>query len=253
MSLNPEHLSPSDSLLARRDARWRLSAFVLAIIAVAILRHPLTVAIALAFSLVLAWLGRVPGMWYRARIGVLLIAIIPFILITPFTVDRGERLWDWHGLSITDDGIVVALTLAAKTIALVTMALTLLATAPMHVTLAAAGRIGVPRVFVLITLLTYRYVFLFLDELNRLRVALRVRGFRNAMSVHAYRTVGQVSGTLLVRGSDRADHVAQAMRCRGFDGDFHTLTPFRTTRGDVLIFTLIVGVAGGLTVWDFLG
>src|SRR5262245_45197854 len=137
MSLNPEHLSPSDSLLARRDARWRLSAFVLAIIAVAILRHPLPVAIALAFSLILAWLGRVPGKWYRARIGVLLIAIAPFILITPFTVDRGERLWDWRGLSITDEGIVVGLTLAAKTIALVTLALTLLATAPLHVTLAA--------------------------------------------------------------------------------------------------------------------
>ena len=105
----------------------------------------------------------------------------------------------------------------------------------------------------LITLLTYRYVFLFLEELNRLRIALRVRGFRNAMSVHAYRTVGQVSGTLLVRGSDRADHVAQAMRCRGFDGDFHTLTPFRTTLSDPLMFALMVAVAGGLVAWDKLG
>lgn len=253
MSLNPEHLSPRDSLLARRDPRWRLIAFVLAIVAVAILRDPLPIAAGLAFALLLAWLGRVPRKWYRARIGLLLIAIVPFVLIAPFAVDRGEPVWSWGRLSISDEGIVVALTLAAKTISLVTLALTLLATAPLHVTLAAAGKNGVPRVFVLIMLLTYRYVFLFLEELNRLRIALRVRGFRNVMSVHAYRTVGQVSGTLLVRGSDRADHVAQAMRCRGFDGDFHTLTAFRTTLADVLMFVLIVTVASGLVVWDLLG
>ena len=110
-----------------------------------------------------------------------------------------------------------------------------------------------PRLLVLITLLTYRYVFLFLEELNRLRIALRVRGYRNAMSIHSYRTIGQVSGTLVVRGSERAEHVAQAMRCRGFDGDFHTLTPFQTKLADALMFAIIVGVAGGLVVWDVLG
>jgi cobalt/nickel transport system permease protein len=86
-----------------------------------------------------------------------------------------------------------------------------------------------------------------------LRIALRVRGFRNAMTAHAYRTVGQVTGTLLVRGSDRAEHVAQAMRCRGFDGRFRTLTEFRTRPADVLMFVLTVGVAGGLVAWDLYG
>jgi cobalt/nickel transport system permease protein len=140
-----------------------------------------------------------------------------------------------------------------KTVALVTLALTLLASAPLHITLAAAGRLGVPRLLVHVTLLTYRYVFLLLDELNRLRIALRVRGFRNAMSGHAYRTVGQVTGTLLVRGADRADGVAQAMRCRGFDGCFRTTVTFRTRPADVLMFVLIVAVSGGLVAWDAWG
>lgn len=252
MSLNPEHLSPKDSLLARRDGRWRLLSLVLAIVGIAILRDPLPIAFGLAFALGIAWLGCVPGKWYRERIGMLLLALLPFMLIAPFTVDRGEELWRFRGLSITDAGILFGATLAAKTIALVTIALTLVATAPIQVTLAAAGKIGVPKVFVVITLLSYRYVFLFLDELNRLRIALRVRGFRNTMSLRSYRTIGQVSGTLLVRGSDRADHVAQAMRCRGFDGSFRTLTSFRTTPADAFMFALIVGASGGLVVWDVL-
>jgi cobalt/nickel transport system permease protein len=147
----------------------------------------------------------------------------------------------------------MAAALAMKTVALVTLALTLLASAPLHVTLAAAGRLGVPRLLVHLTMLTYRYVFLLLDELNRLRIALRVRGFRNAMTGHAYRTIGQVTGTLIVGGANRADRVAQAMRCRGFDGCFRTLASFRTWPADVLMFLLITGVAGGLVAWDVWG
>jgi cobalt/nickel transport system permease protein len=133
------------------------------------------------------------------------------------------------------------------------LALTLLASAPIQVTLAAAGQLGVPKLLVHLTTLTYRYVFLLLDELGRFRVALRVRGFRNAMTGHAYRTIGQVTGTLLVRGSDRADRVAQAMCCRGFDGHFHTLTTFRTRPADVLLFVILAGVSGGLVAWDVWG
>jgi len=253
VSLNPEHLAPRDSVLARRDARWRLAAFAVAIIGVALLRTAGPGALALAFALLLAWIARVPGRWYRDRITILLLALIPFLIVAPFTVDLGERLWEWRFLHLTDAGLLFTATLAMKTVALVTLALTLLSSAPLHVTLAAARKLGVPKLLVQLTLLTYRYVFLLLDELGRLRIALRVRGFRNAMSVHAYRTVGQVTGTLLVRGSDRAEHVAQALRCRGFDGHFHTLIAFRTQAADVLMFVLIVAIVGGLVGWDLYG
>lgn len=253
MSLPAEYLAPRDSLLSRRDPRWRLAAFAVAVFAVAALRQAGPSAVALAFALLLAVVGRAPGRWYAARIGVLLIALVPFLVVVPFTVDRGERLWEWRVLHVTDVGLEVAAALVMKTVALVTLALTLLTSAPLHVTLAAAGRLGVPGLLVHLTMLTGRYVFLLLDELNRLRIALRVRGFRNAMTGHAYRTVGQVTGTLIVRGADRADGVAQAMRCRGFDGSFRTLAMFRTRPADVLLFVLIAGVAGGLVAWDVWG
>lgn len=253
MSLTAEHVAPRDSLLARRDPRWRLAGFGLAILATAALRQLGPCAVALGIALLLARIGGVPPRRYQARVGMLLVALVPFLVVVPFTVDRGDRLWEWRFLHVTDAGLLVAAALALKTVALVTLALTLLATAPMHVTLAAAGRLGVPRLLVYLTQLTYRYVFLLLDELNRLRVALRVRGFRNSMSGHAYRTVGQVTGTLLVRGADRADGVAQAMRCRGFDGRIRTTTVFRTTAADVLVFLVIAGVWGGLVAWDVAG
>src|SRR5213083_1144360 len=99
-------------------------------------------------------------------------------------------------------------------------------------------------------LLTYRHVFLLMDEFARLRTALRVRGFRNRANRHSYRTIGQVSGTLLVRGYERAERVGQAMRCRGFDGRFRALNEFQSSSPDVCFFLALVAAVSGLLVWD---
>ena len=91
---------------------------------------------------------------------------------------------------------------------------------------------------------------LFLAGLARLRVALRVRGYRNRATRHSYRTIGHVAGTLLVRSHERGERVSQAMRCRGFDGGFRSLTTFRTAPKDVIFFSLLAAGSAGLVFWD---
>ena len=105
-----------------------------------------------------------------------------------------------------------------------------------------AWQVFVPGLLVQLLMLTYRYVFLFGDELHKLRIALRLRRYRNRPSLHSYRTIGHVTGTLLVRSYERAERVGQAMRCRGFDGQFRTLHAFHTRWQDVAWFVVIVGV-----------
>ena len=76
---------------------------------------------------------------------------------------------------------------------MVALALVLLATAPLDATLKAAHALRVPGLLVQLTLLSYRYLFLLADELGRLRIALRMRGYRNRANVHSYRTIGAVT------------------------------------------------------------
>jgi cobalt/nickel transport system permease protein len=53
-----------------------------------------------------------------------------------------------------------------------------------------------------------------------------------------------------VRSAERSERVGQAMRCRGFDGEFRSLADFRTRWFDVLAFASIVGYAASLLAWD---
>jgi cobalt/nickel transport system permease protein len=226
-----------DSPLARWDARWKLAGLSLAGGGIAALDQVAASVVALAACLCLLMLARLPGRWLRGRLGLFLLAASPFLLILPFTSE--------HGL---ETGCAVACRCAA----IGSLSLILIGTAPLHQTLAAAHRLRIPGLLVLLTSLAYRYSFLLGDELRRLRVAARVRGFRPAFSWHGYRTLGHMTGAVLVHGADRADHVAAAMSSRGFDGRFHTLSEFRTNSRDVLSFIAIATATIALVIWDHL-
>ena len=42
-----------------------------------------------------------------------------------------------------------------------------------------------------------------MEEYKRVRVALRMRGFRMTATKHGYRTMGHATGAILVRGAER--------------------------------------------------
>ena len=169
---------------------------------------------------------------------------LPFLLDGPGPVSVGPLTVSWCGLGL-------AVFVAAKALTVLTLMLVLLASAPLEDTLKAAHALRVPGLLVQLAVLTYRYIFVLAGELARLRVALRVRGYRNRANRHSYRTVGHVAGALLVRGYERAERVGP--------GDalprLHRAVPFADViphdggrRGGVRRCWSAWG--GGLLAWD---
>jgi cobalt/nickel transport system permease protein len=250
MSLALRHRPVPDSPLSRWDARWKLAAVLVAVGGIAAVDHVAPAAVALALGLALLLAARLPFRWIRDRLFLFALAALPFLLVLPFTLDLDGPGSDLGPVRVSEKGVLAGLAVFLRCLAIGTFALALVGTAPLHQTLAAAHRLKVPGLLVLLALLAYRYAFLLWDELRRLRVALWTRGFRPRANRHGYRTLGHVTGAVLVRGADRAEHVADAMRCRGFDGRFHTLTAFRTTATDVVSCLLMIAATVGLLLWD---
>lgn len=229
------HLRAHESALARWDSRWKLIAFLFAMLAVTLTQSWLAAWAAVLLALLGSVVGRVPFSWLGRRLVAVGLALLPFALILPWT---------------NDDGIRLAASLTGRAFAIAILAFTLVATTGLPELCAAAQRLRVPGTLTHLTLLSYRYVFLITDELRRMDVALRVRGFRNRLNRHSFRTIAQVCGSLLVRSHDRAERVAHAMRARGFDGQFYSLTQYRTRLRDVLFFAILSGVTILLWVSD---
>jgi cobalt/nickel transport system permease protein len=252
-------LSCPDSALRRFDPRWKLAALFIALMTTACLQTLPAAAVALVGATILAALARVPPRAAFERLKILLPALVLFTVFLPFVATTQSSsqagTWEpeWGPIHFSSTGFRLAILFLLKAMAIFTIALTLTASTPMNTALEAAACLRVPGRLVHVAMLTYRYLFLFAGELGRLRLALRVRGYRNRATVHCYRTIGNVCGTLLVRSSERGERVAQAMRCRGFDGRFRSLTEFRTTLTDVAGFVIIAGGFATLVAWEILG
>jgi cobalt/nickel transport system permease protein len=220
------------------------------LLAATVLRTLPAAGLALVCTLLLAWVGRLPLRWYLGRLQVLAVLLAFFVIPLPFLMRGDGPAWHLGPLSVSLEGMQLAGLIVCKAWTIVTLVLVILTSAPLDATLKAAHALRVPGLVVQLVLFSYRYLFLLADELARLRIALRVRGYRNRPSWHSYRTVGHVAGTLLVRGYERAERVGQAMRCRGFDGRFRSLVEFRTRWPDVLVFVLLLASAAGLCFLD---
>jgi cobalt/nickel transport system permease protein len=236
------------SPLGRFDPRWKLASLAPATVAVALLQTLGPALAAFLLALLLVVLARIPWLWLSKRLAGVTLFLALFIIWLPLTVP-GETL-ELGPLSLSWPGLILAGVLLLKALTLVMLMLVLWTTAPMNNTLKAAHVLHCPGLIVQLTVLTYRYLHLLLEELGRLRIALRVRGYRHRANLHSYRTVGHVTGTLLVRSYEQAERVGQAMCCRGFDGRFRSLAELKTRPADILWFFVIFLTAAGLLVWD---
>ncbi len=232
------------SVIRQLDPRWKLAGLLLAALSCVTLRALGPALTGVTGALLLVILARLPWRWYVQRLATAMGMFALFLIWLPFGIDNGVLSVSWPGL----ERLIV---LSANLGAMLSLMLVMLATTPIHNTFKAARALRLPRLLVMLMLLTYRYVFLLTEEFARLRIALRVRGFRNRANLHSYQTIGQVAGTLLVRSHERSERVAQAMRARGFDGEFRTLDDFSTRRTDVLAFLMIAACTAGLLAWDW--
>jgi cobalt/nickel transport system permease protein len=191
--------------------------------------------------LVLWPLARLPWWATIKRFAAFNFFMLMLIALLPWGVD-GRPMWQLGPLTYSWEGLERAVTITVRGNAIVMVYTALVSTMNPFVLGHALDHLLVPRKLTLLYCLTVRYVGTLKQEYDRLRTAMRVRGFRSRTDLHTFRSLGQLVGMLLVRGFDRSDRVWAAMKCRGFQGTFWLLDHFEFTRRDV-VFALVVVAA----------
>jgi cobalt/nickel transport system permease protein len=214
------------------------------------LQSLVTVALSFAGALFLSAIARVPAGWLAARLGIVLVGLALFAAPLPFIVADAGGVWHPANLPISLRGVQAGLMIIARGMTIACLFLTLLAATNVDDLYRAAHALGVPGLLVQMGRMSYRYLFVLREELRRLRTALRVRGFRDRATLFAYSTVGRIAGALLVRGHERSDRVYSAMRCRGFDGQYRSVTDLSSRPRDVFAVAIVIFVCTALLVLD---
>lgn len=221
------------------DLRLRLVATFLAIACISQLRTLSVGAAVLVLTVAMVWhLRPAPALWRR------LLHVESFLLLLfvtlPFTMD-GRPLFSLGPLTASLDGVWRAALIACKVSASVLLLMALLGDVEPSRLGAALRGLRVPERLSRLFVMTVRYTALIREEVQRLRDAMRVRGFRPGSNRHTWRSYGNLIGMMLVRALDRAQRVEEAMTCRGYDGHFPYRTPPAPARRDWVGFGAIAG------------
>lgn len=164
-----------------------------------------------------------------ARVFLRSLIALPFILIalpTVFTKPGAPAFELFLGLftlTATVEGMEFFASVLIKSWASVTAAVILTATTPALGLLSALRSLKLPEILVAVVMLMYRYLFVLVEEAQRM---LRARAARSAgvgpgsggSLIWRARSAGGMAGSLFIRTLDRSERIYMAMLARGYDG-----------------------------------
>lgn len=172
-----------------------------------------------------------------------MLAVLAFL---PFTTP-GATLFTLWGLPASQEGTRHAVDILLKSNAVMLTILALLGSVPVILLGQGLRRLGFPEKLAQLLVFTVRYITVLDREYNRLRQAMKARGFRMRFSLHCWQSIGYLFGMLLVRSLERSERISAAMRCRGFNGTLHGLAETapltrrdRLAAGLSILFCLLV-------------
>ena len=201
-----------DSVLHRRDARAKIGAMLVLLIAIG-RGNILYPAACVTLALLLARLP-VPALLLRASV------VLPFSL--SFAI-----------ASVVSDRPEAAMWATVRSYLSAVCVLVLIGSTSLPAILEGLRRLGAPLFLLEVIQFVYRYLFLVAEQGRRMAIAATARGARRSFSA-----VSNSVGVLFARSYDRADAIHRAMLARGYDGWLPTRATNQFAMGDALMLSI---------------
>lgn len=154
-----------------------------------------------------------------------LLVVLPFILVVAAFVpffSRGGGSYNLGPVRVSGHGLLVLWNVAIKSTVSVLAVIILSSTTPFPDLLRGMEKLRVPRLLTSLLSFTYRYVFVLVDEAQRMRRARDSRGWSGKWIWQA-RVVGHMIAALFLRSYERGERVYAAMLARGYGGEVRAL------------------------------
>jgi energy-coupling factor transport system permease protein len=252
------------SPIHRMDARIKLVATFVFIVASFLIDSFLGFALVLPLLALIQFVSRVPlGYVLRGSrffLGFLVFILFFQVLFYPGEVPESSYLWRWGFLSISTEGLYTAGILGLRVVFLYYVTTMLMLTTSlvdltngMELIFGPLQRIRVPvNELVLVFVIAIKFVPIFIEEVERLARAQTARGvpFDEGGAFKRARRLGRLLVPIFISGFARADLLTTAMNTRSYRGGRYRtkLRQLHSTGTDWLMLSLVV--AWMLTAWQ---
>lgn len=225
------------------DARPEIIGYLAAAFLIASLRSLHGSAGALVFSVVAALMMRRNPVSLLRGLKLPFMLLIPLFLLLPLTSGGGIMASPW-GVRIYREGVVLAVMIFCKTGAILYLGAALLSCYSFSRLLTALRELHLPEKFIDLLQITWRYIFIYRDDLQKMSRALTLRGYRRRSSLKNLGVSASLIGSLLVRSYEQTESLYHAMIMRGYGAAATGAEKTVPDRGEILrgLFLVLVPV-----------
>jgi len=238
-----DHHSQTESPIHHLDARAKIIVFFTFIL-IGVSSPPTSFFLfsLLALALIgIALLARLPLGHLLKKV----LVILPFLFVVslsiPFmkkdAVGGGYNL-GLGDLSISRSGLWILWNVVIKACLGVFSVILLSSTTSFPQLIRGMEKLGSPRILTMVTSFMYRYSFILIDEMQRMKRARDSRCFGGKWFWQS-KVVGHMIGTLFLRSFHRGETVYMAMLSRGYHGSMPETKARRIGLGELLFLSLI--------------
>jgi cobalt/nickel transport system permease protein len=253
-TVSVELVAAKNGFLQRRDPRFKCLSAALLLLAVLMSKNVAELAVIYCAILILVGVSSI-GLWFFLERTLLFVPIFSFFMVVPAIfniVTPGEplvsfKLFAWT-LSITHQGVDSAIIFFMRVLDSVSIGVILVLTTRQHVLLKTLRIFRVPQLFVMTMSMSYRYIFLFLDIIQKMFIAIKSRVGFVSSAKQGRKVVGLNMAALWLRSYRMQSQVYDAMVSRGYAGEAQVLDEFRARPLDfIILFLALCALAG--TLW----
>jgi len=160
----------------------------------------------------------------------------------PLTVP-GNEIAKIGAISIYEEGLKYSLLITFRAVSAVLLIFPMIGTTRFDLTIKALGKLKIPCKLIQILMFTYRYIFVFMDEIKKTFSAAKIRGFKKGINMQSLKIISNILGMLFIYSIESTQDIYKAMISRGYYGYFNTLDEFKLSKKDFITAFLIVVVA----------
>ncbi|GAB3801206.1 cobalt ECF transporter T component CbiQ [Virgibacillus kimchii] len=156
-----------------------------------------------------------------------------YLVITPFLMLMTIPLLFNFDLSFHTQNTTFILLIVMKAFTSMTIITIILDSQSLDQFMNSLAGLKIPAVLITVLILSYRYVFLFLDDIQKMQTAAKSRFFRGGIGIKKIKVYGQLTAALLSRSVERAERMYEAMASRCFTGELYFQKGQKITPGDI--------------------
>ena len=230
------------------DARWKCATLIGYIFACAFVTKLYNLILITGISITLAACAKLPlrkVMQSLKPLLILLLIMFPVISLT----SGGKAFWSYGIIKVYREGLFFAGIITVRALSIVLATIALFGSTKVSTIMKVGESFRVPSAISTIFLFTYRYIFLYLENLHKLLTAARLRGYRLLKGIKHIKNTVSILVTLLIRSYEQSERVFYAMRLRGFSGSFRSIGSFSAGWMDlvktgifIMLFALIIWI-----------